>query len=63
MKRLLKEREAIKRKLEMNEQMRRSSMGRPSCEHGLAVTCKFFLFSHHGCQVKALIKSLEKIKV
>jgi hypothetical protein len=40
-KRLLKEREAIKRKLEMNKQKRRSSMGRPSLGRGLAATRKF----------------------
>lgn len=44
-KRLLKEREAIKRKLEMNKQKRRSSMGRPSLGgRGFVATRKNFIF-------------------
>jgi hypothetical protein len=45
--RLLKEREAIKRKLEMNRKRRRSSMGRPSLgPMGLPATRKDFPPSH-----------------
>jgi hypothetical protein len=54
-KRLLKEREAIKRKLEMNKKRRRSSIGRPSLGGKGLVSRKFLCFLLYEEMLMALL--------